>query len=230
VRFGNVLGSRGSVVPTFMRQIADGGPVTVTHRDMTRYFMTIPEAVQLVLQAAAIGEEGEVFVLDMGEPVRIYDLATDLIRLSGFEPGVDIEVRVSGMRPGEKLYEELFFTDANVTPTVHPKVLRARDAELAVHSPQDIDALIQAARESRSETTMRKLILKLVPEFAWAAAGTEQGATDSPRAGEQSYRGSSNASALPSDEANELDECVVQAPVNARSGLDRSGFTGEPIR
>jgi FlaA1/EpsC-like NDP-sugar epimerase len=167
VRFGNVLGSRGSVVPTFMRQIAEGGPITVTHRDMTRYFMTIPEAVQLVLQAAAIGGEGEVFVLDMGEPVRIFDLATDLIRLSGFEPGVDIEVRVTGMRPGEKLYEELFFTHKSVSPTAHPKVLRARDAELAVHSPADIEALVLAAKENRSEAAIRRLILKLVPEFAW---------------------------------------------------------------
>lgn len=166
VRFGNVLGSRGSVVPTFLRQIAEGGPVTVTHREMTRYFMTIPEAVQLVLQAAAIGEEGEVFVLDMGEPVRIFDLATDLIRLSGFEPGQDIEVRVTGMRPGEKLYEELFFTGVDVTPTVHPKVLRARDAESSANGSEDIDALIRAARENRDAGLIRRLILKLVPEYA----------------------------------------------------------------
>jgi FlaA1/EpsC-like NDP-sugar epimerase len=166
VRFGNVLGSRGSVVPTFMRQIAEGGPVTVTHRDMTRYFMTIPEAVQLVLQAAAIGEEGEVFVLDMGEPVRIHDLATDLIRLSGLEPGQDIEIRETGMRPGEKLYEELFFESCDVTPTAHPKVLRARDAEATTHRPEDIDALIRAARENRDDATIRRLILKLVPEYS----------------------------------------------------------------
>ena len=166
VRFGNVLGSRGSVVPTFMRQIAEGGPVTVTHHDMTRYFMTIPEAVQLVLQAAAIGEEGEVFVLDMGEPVRIYDLATDLIRLSGLEPDQDVEIRVTGMRPGEKLYEELFFTGVDVAPTVHPKILRARDAESSVSHTEDIDALIRAARENRPDGTIRRLILKLVPEYA----------------------------------------------------------------
>jgi FlaA1/EpsC-like NDP-sugar epimerase len=165
VRFGNVLGSRGSVVPTFMRQIAEGGPVTVTHRDMTRYFMTIPEAVQLVLQAAAIGEEGEVFVLDMGEPVKIFDLATDLIRLSGLEPGQDIEIRVTGMRPGEKLYEELFFESVDVTPTLHPKVLRARDAESLVQRTVDIDTLIRAARENRDDMTIRRLILNLVPEY-----------------------------------------------------------------
>ena len=166
VRFGNVLGSRGSVVPTFMRQIADGGPVTITHPDITRYFMTIPEAVQLVLQAAAFGSEGEVFVLDMGEPVRVFDLATDLIRLSGLEPDVDIDVQFTGTRPGEKLYEELFFTGADVTPTRHPKILRARDAEASEHNPKDIEALILAARENRSAGTIRRLILQLVPEYA----------------------------------------------------------------
>lgn len=166
VRFGNVLGSRGSVVPTFMRQIASGGPVTITHRDMTRYFMMIPEAVQLVLQAAAIGHEGEVFVLDMGEQVRVFDLATDLIRLSGLEPETDIEVRITGMRPGEKLYEELFFTGADITPTIHPKILRARDGEAAVHSERDIAALIDAARQDYPARTIRSLLLKIVPEYA----------------------------------------------------------------
>jgi FlaA1/EpsC-like NDP-sugar epimerase len=165
VRFGNVLGSRGSVVPTFMRQIAEGGPVTITHRDMTRYFMTIPEAVQLVLQAAALGTDGEVFVLDMGEPVRVYDLATDLIRLSGLEPDVDIEVQVTGTRPGEKLYEELFFKGADIAPTIHPKILRARDAGASEHNLSDIEALIRAARENRSAGKIRRLILKLVPEY-----------------------------------------------------------------
>jgi FlaA1/EpsC-like NDP-sugar epimerase len=166
VRFGNVLGSRGSVVPTFMRQIAEGGPVTITHPDMTRYFMTIPEAVQLVLQAAAIGTHGEVFVLDMGEPVRVFDLATDLIRLSGLEPDVDIEVRFTGTRPGEKLFEELFFAGADVTPTLHPKILRARDGAATQHSDADIEQLIDAARQNRPAATIRRLILKLVPEYA----------------------------------------------------------------
>jgi FlaA1/EpsC-like NDP-sugar epimerase len=166
VRFGNVLGSRGSVVPTFMRQIADGGPVTITHPDMTRYFMTIPEAVQLVLQAAAIGTEGEVFVLDMGEPVRVFDLATDLIRLSGLEPHVDIEVKFTGTRPGEKLYEELFFTSAEVSPTIHPKILRAHDGGATSYRDSEIEALIQAARDNQSAGTLRRLILNLVPEYA----------------------------------------------------------------
>jgi FlaA1/EpsC-like NDP-sugar epimerase len=166
VRFGNVLGSRGSVVPTFMRQIADGGPVTITHPDMTRYFMTIPEAVQLVLQAAALGDHGEVFVLDMGEPVRVYDLAIDLIRLSGLEPETDIEVHFTGCRPGEKLYEELFFKGAHVVPTDHPKILRARDSESASQSAQSIATLIRAASENQSSGQIRRLLQSLVPEYS----------------------------------------------------------------
>jgi len=165
VRFGNVLGSRGSVVPTFMRQIPEGGPVTITHPDMTRYFMTIPEAVQLVLQAAALGKQGEVFVLDMGEPVRVADLAMDLIRLSGLEPNTDIEVEFTGVRPGEKLFEELFFHGADVTPTIHPKILRARDAEADGVDASDIEGLISAAHENRSAGELRRRIVKLVPEY-----------------------------------------------------------------
>jgi FlaA1/EpsC-like NDP-sugar epimerase len=166
VRFGNVLGSRGSVVPTFMRQIAEGGPVTITHPDMTRYFMTIPESVQLVLQAAALCDQGEVFVLDMGEPVRIHDLAIDLIRLSGLEPGVDIEVQFTGARPGEKLYEELFFKGAHVVPTAHPKILRARDSQAASLSAEAVAALIQAASENRSTSHIRRLLAMVVPEYS----------------------------------------------------------------
>jgi FlaA1/EpsC-like NDP-sugar epimerase len=165
VRFGNVLGSRGSVVPTFLRQIRAGGPVTVTHPEMRRYFMTIPEAVQLVLQAGALGRGGEVFVLDMGEQIRVVDIATDLIRLSGLEVGADIEISFTGVRPGEKLYEEMFFTAENVLPTDHPKVLRARNGLLADGTIRRIEALTRVTDAGRPEDEVRKLLQTLVPDF-----------------------------------------------------------------
>ncbi|NOY30844.1 MAG: polysaccharide biosynthesis protein, partial [Planctomycetes bacterium] len=125
VRFGNVLDSAGSVVPIFREQIARGGPVTVTHPEMIRYFMLIPEAAQLVIQAGAMGRGGEVFVLDMGEPVRILDLAKDMIRLSGLRAGDDIEIEVTGLRPGEKLYEELYSDQEEHSRTRHSKIMVA---------------------------------------------------------------------------------------------------------
>jgi FlaA1/EpsC-like NDP-sugar epimerase len=165
VRFGNVLGSRGSVVPTFLRQIRDGGPVTVTDPRMRRYFMTIPEAVQLVLQAGAQGVGAEVFVLDMGEPVLVVDLARDLIRLSGYEPDRDIGIAFTGMRPGEKLYEEMFFSNEEASPTEHPKILRARKAGLPDDASRRIDALIDAAQEGRPDDALRRMIKALVPDY-----------------------------------------------------------------
>jgi FlaA1/EpsC-like NDP-sugar epimerase len=165
VRFGNVLGSRGSVVPTFLRQIRQGGPVTITHPEMRRYFMTIPEAVQLVLQAGAIGRGGEVFVLDMGEPIKIVDLASDLIQLSGLEVGTDIDIKFSGTRPGEKLYEELFFNSENAAPTSHPKVLRARNAALASGLDQAVERLVAQARNGTTPDELRLVLTRLVPDY-----------------------------------------------------------------
>jgi FlaA1/EpsC-like NDP-sugar epimerase len=172
VRFGNVLGSRGSVVPTFLRQIQDGGPVTVTHPEMRRYFMTIPEAVQLVLQAGAQGRGGELFMLDMGEPVRIVDLARDMIRLSGLEEGTDIEIEFTGIRPGEKMYEEMFFNDEIAEPTEHPKVLRARNGRHEVATDEQVEQLIAAAISHPQEDLLRARLRSLVPDFVSNATPT----------------------------------------------------------
>ena len=159
VRFGNVLGSRGSIVPLFKKQIARGGPVTVTHPDMRRYFMTIPEAVHLVLQSAAMGAGGEVFFLNMGQPVRIMDLVEDLIRLSGLEPGRDIEIAFTGIRPGEKLIEDLSDDTMSFSPTSHPEIVRVESDE-AVEGAQlndTIDELARLARQDETETLLRAL-------------------------------------------------------------------------
>jgi FlaA1/EpsC-like NDP-sugar epimerase len=166
VRFGNVLGSRGSVVPLFQEQIARGGPVTVTHPEMKRYFMTIPEAVELVLQAAALGQGGEVFILDMGEPVRIVDLARDLIALSGMEVGRDIDIEFTGLRPGEKLFEELFRGDEHHLRTEHERVFVCRNGEGPAESRWKslVESLLAAAKAGDVART-RSLLQELVPEY-----------------------------------------------------------------
>lgn len=164
VRFGNVLGSNGSVIPLFKQQIAEGGPVTVTHKDIIRYFMTIPEAVSLVLQAGAYAKGGEIFVLDMGEPVKIYDLAENLIRLSGLEPGVDIEIRCTGLRPGEKLYEERLMAEEGLKTTPNGMISIARpilfDDEAFFSSLKE---LYDAAYDETDD--MKEMVARLVPTY-----------------------------------------------------------------
>lgn len=167
VRFGNVLGSRGSVVPFFRQQIAAGGPITVTHPDVTRYFMTIPEAVQLVLQAGAMGQPGNVFVLDMGEPIKIVELARDLIRLSGLEEGRDIDIVFTGLRPGEKLSEELFNPGEDYQRTAHEKIFVIHNGQSAKSSvaplPDAINELIVAAQASHPN--LQAMLKRIVPEY-----------------------------------------------------------------
>jgi FlaA1/EpsC-like NDP-sugar epimerase len=173
VRFGNVLGSNGSVIPIFQKQIEAGGPVTVTHPQMRRYFMTIPEASQLVLQAAAMGQGGEIFVLDMGEPVKIVDLARELITLSGFRVGEDIEIEYTGVRPGEKLFEELSTTGENMQPTRHPKISIWKNIppdEVFLH--QTVDQLMAAADAADRQEIVR-LIKQIVPEYVGDVDCTE---------------------------------------------------------
>jgi len=165
VRFGNVLGSAGSVIPIFKEQIAAGGPVLVTHPDMRRYFMTIPEASQLVLQAATIGRGGEIFVLDMGEPVKIVDLARDLITLSGLIPDKDIEIRFVGLRPGEKLFEELSTIDEKAEKTRHPKIFIGRLPSLPLEEvTRQVAGLLAGANDLDVDAAVRR-IQELVPEL-----------------------------------------------------------------
>jgi FlaA1/EpsC-like NDP-sugar epimerase len=165
VRFGNVFSSSGSAIPIFQEQIARGGPVTVTHPDVRRYFMSIPEAAQLILQAGAMGEGGEIFILDMGEPIRIVDMARDLIRLHGLEPEKDISIEFTGLRPGEKLYEELITVGEGIVPTGHDKimVLRGKTHDAAALLAQ-IESLLAIARQGNREAIKKKL-QEIVPEY-----------------------------------------------------------------
>ena len=164
VRFGNVLGSSGSVIPIFRRQIAKGGPVTVTHPDMTRYFMTIPEAASLVVQAGAIGGHGEIFVLDMGEPVKIIDLARNMIRLSGKEPDRDVPIEFVGARPGEKLNEELWGPYEEVRPTTHPKIMRVTrlgiDPALLEEELAELERLVEGGETLEVVSRLRALVAR----------------------------------------------------------------------
>ncbi len=170
VRFGNVLGSSGSVAPLFSAQIAAGGPITLTHPEVTRYFMTIPEAAQLVIQASAMAEGGDVFVLDMGEPVRIYDLAVKMTYLSGLlvrdevHPHGDIEIKVTGLRPGEKLYEELLIGD-NPQPTVHPKIMKAHEEFLSWDDLQKELEKLNLALDAMDDQLIKEMLKKLVPGY-----------------------------------------------------------------
>ena len=164
VRFGNVLGSSGSVIPLFQQQIAQGGPVTVTHPEISRYFMTIPEACQLILQAGVIGRGGEIYVLDMGEPVKISYLAEQLIRLSGKTPGEDIEIVYIGLRPGEKLYEELFHDAEELAETSHPKILLAQCRMMDKDALERSLDVMQLACDAGDDTALRSILAELVPE------------------------------------------------------------------
>jgi FlaA1/EpsC-like NDP-sugar epimerase len=164
VRFGNVLGSNGSVIPLFKQQIREGGPVTVTHPDIIRYFMTIPEAVSLVLEAGATAKGGEIFVLDMGEPVKIVDLASNLIKLSGYKVGEDIEIKFTGLRPGEKMYEELLMNEEGLKKTANEMIFIGNPIEFDKEEFKiQLDKLSEVA--SNESADVREMIKEIVPTY-----------------------------------------------------------------
>jgi len=163
VRFGNVLGSNGSVIPLFKKQLEAGGPITVTHPDIIRYFMTIPEAVRLILEAMTFAKGGEIFVLDMGEPVKIVDLAENLIRLSGLKVGKDIEIEYTGLRPGEKLYEELLMEEEGLTKTSSEKIYVAQPGEMPFHVlMEQVEMLRDGLKSGRD---VREMLGEVVPTY-----------------------------------------------------------------
>jgi len=165
VRFGNVLGSSGSVIPTFKRQIAAGGPVTVTHSEVTRYFMTVQEAVGLVLQSATQGNGGEIFVLNMGKLVKIVDVARQLIELSGLKPDIDIEIKITGLRPGEKLFEEINYNTENMVATEHPKIMRFNGEALPLEALREGLQNIRDKSSGRDANELKLEIQRLLPEY-----------------------------------------------------------------
>ncbi len=179
VRFGNVIGSAGSVVPLFQKQIERGGPVTVTHPEATRFFMTIREASQLILQAAAMGEGGEIFILDMGTPVRIVEMARDLIRLSGFEPDVDIKIEFTGLRPGEKLHEELITADERLMPTAHPKIFKLNGTSCDLSLLNGHLADLTVLMYKKDPAAIRLKLQEVVPDYRPAKGEVEQSSVTS---------------------------------------------------
>ena len=167
VRFGNVLGSNGSVIPLFKEQIKNGGPVTVTHPDIIRYFMTIPEAVSLVITAGSMAQGGEIFVLDMGEPVKIKDLAENLIRLSGFVPYKDIDIKYTGLRPGEKLYEELLMSEEGIKQTSNKKIYIGKPIEINLEKFDQNLKLLYNYSSTNNKYKIQETLLDIVPTFQY---------------------------------------------------------------